>query len=133
MSLTVGKLARAAGVGVETIRYYERRGLLEQPERKPTGYRQYVQNDVDRIRFIKSAQAIGFTLNEIADLISLERDAHAQCGDVQARARVKVDVVDAKIAQLTQMRAELVRLSECCDSEQLYSECRLLNCLSATC
>ena len=133
MSLTVGKLAQAAGVGVETIRYYERRGLLEQPQRRPAGYREYAPDDVERIRFIKSAQAIGFTLNEIGELIALGQDADAQCGDVQARAAVKVQLVDEKIEQLRRMRAELVRLTTCCDSQQSFSECRLVSCLSASC
>ena len=111
MNLTVGKLAQAAGVGVETIRFYERRGLLQQPLKKQSGYREYEPDDVTRIRFIKQAQAIGFTLKEIGELIQLELDSRAQCGDVQQRAAEKVRVVDEKIAELTRMRKALDRLA----------------------
>jgi MerR family mercuric resistance operon transcriptional regulator len=133
MNLTVGKLARAAGVGVETIRFYERRGLLQQPPKKATGYREYSPDDVARIRFIKEAQAIGFTLKDIGELMQLETDSRAQCGDVQERAQQKVEMVDRKIAELTRMRAELTRLAACCPSDQPLSECRLTSCLAGTC
>ena len=133
MNLTVGKLAEAAGVGVETIRFYERRGLLQQPEKKSTGYREYKPDDVARIQFIKSAQAIGFTLKEIGELIQLEADHNSRCGDVQQRAQEKVQLVAQKITQLERMRDELNRLSQCCDSGQPLSECRLMACLTATC
>lgn len=133
MNLTVGKLAQAAGVGVETIRFYERRGLLQQPEKKASGYRQYAPDDVARIQFIKSAQAIGFTLQEIGELIQLEQDTRAQCGDVQQRAQQKVMLVDQKIAELTRMRAELARLSACCPSDQSLMECGLTSCLTGAC
>ena len=133
MNLTVGKLAEAAGVGVETIRFYERRGLLQQPEKKTSGYRQYEPGAVARIQFIKRAQAIGFTLKEIGELMQLEQDSRSQCGDVQQRAHEKVRLVDQKIADLVRMRAELVRLSACCDSDQPLSECQLMNCLAGSC
>lgn len=133
MTLRIGKLAEAAGVGVETIRFYERRGLLEQPERRASGYREYAADDVARLRFIKSAQSIGFTLSEIGALIELERDSNAQCGDVQERAAEKVRAVDEKIAGLLRMRAELERLAGCCPSDQPLSLCRLTSCLSGTC
>ncbi len=133
MNLTVGKLAQAAGVGVETIRFYERRGLLVQPQKKTSGYREYAPDDVARIQFIKRAQAIGFTLKEISELIQLEQDSRSQCGDIQERAIDKIRIVDQKIAELTRMREELDRLSRCCASDQPLSECRLMNCLSADC
>lgn len=133
MSLRIGKLAEAAGVGVETIRFYERRGLLAQPERRKSGYREYAADDVARIRFIKSAQQLGFTLKEISELMQLEADANAQCGDVQTRATEKVRGIDEKIAALMRMRHELERLSGCCPSDQPLAECRLMGCLSGTC
>jgi MerR family transcriptional regulator, copper efflux regulator len=133
MNFTVSRLAEAAGVGVETIRFYERRGLIQQPQKNGTGYRKYGPDDVARIRFIKSAQALGFTLNEIGELMQLEDDSRAQCGDVQERAQQKVALVDQKIAELTRMREELTRLSGCCPGDQPLSECRLMNCLSGTC
>ena len=133
MSLRIGKLAEAAGVGVETIRFYERRGLLAQPERQSSRYREYAADDVARIRFIKSAQQLGFTLHEIAELMRLEEDSRAQCGDVQQRATDKVRVIDDKIAALLRMRGELERVSGCCPSDQPLSECRLVSCLAWTC
>lgn len=133
MSLTVGKLAAAAGVGVETIRFYEKRGLVEQPARRGSGYRVYQPEDVTRIRFIKNAQALGFTLKEIGDLIELERDARSQCSDLQVRTDTKIHLIDQKIEELSRMRRELQRLSSSCASDQPLSECRLMNCLSGTC
>jgi MerR family mercuric resistance operon transcriptional regulator len=133
MNLTVSRLAQAAGVGVETIRFYERRGLVAQPVKRAGAYRVYDPSDVARIQFIKRAQAIGFTLKEIGELIQLEQDSRANCGDVQQRARDKVQLVETRMADLARMREELVRLAGCCDSDQPLSECRLMNCLSATC
>jgi MerR family mercuric resistance operon transcriptional regulator len=133
MSLTVGKLAQAAGVGVETIRFYEKRGLVQQPVRRGSGYRVYNPDDVTRIRFIKNAQALGFTLKEIGDLIKLEQDTRSQCSDLQTRADEKVRLIDAKIAELSRMRSELMQLSSSCASDQPLSECRLMNCLSGAC
>ena len=132
MNLTVSKLANAAGVGVETIRFYQKRGLLPQPE-AASGYRKYEAKDVARLQFIKRAKTIGFTLNEIGELIQLEQDASSRCGDVQNRAHTKVELIDEKIADLMRMREELVRLASCCAHDQLLSECRLTNCLAGEC
>ena len=131
--LTVGRLAEAAGVGVETIRFYEKRGLLEQPGRTASRYRVYPDDAVMRIRFIKNAQGLGFTLKEIAELIELEQDTRAQCSDLQVRADDKLALIDAKIAELQRMRAELVRLSGACESDRPLSDCRLMNCLAGNC
>jgi MerR family mercuric resistance operon transcriptional regulator len=129
MTLTVGRLARAAGVGVETIRFYEKRGLIAQPQRPKSGYRRYEQNDVARIHFIKRAQSIGFTLKEIGELIQLEQDSQSQCGDVQERAQDKIRAIDEKLADLTRMRGELDRLATHCISTQSLADCGLINCL----
>ena len=133
MQMTVGKVARASGVGVETIRFYEKRGLIVQPERRPSGYRMYNEETIARVRFIKNAQALGFTLNEVAELIRLEQDSRAQCSDLQVRADAKVTLIDQQIAELQKMRAELTQLSSGCSSDQLLSECRLMNCLAGAC
>jgi MerR family mercuric resistance operon transcriptional regulator len=133
MNLTVGKLAEAAGVGVETIRFYEKRGLVEQPERRGSGYRIYQPEDVTRIRFIKNAQALGFSLKEIGDLIELERDARSQCSDLQVRTDAKIRVIDQKIEELSRMRSELQRLSSSCSSDQPLSDCKLMNCMAGAC
>lgn len=132
MSLTIGKLATAAGVGVETIRFYQKRGLVAQPE-KAKGYRVYRQDDVARIHFIKRAQMLGFTLTEIADLIQLDHDQNADCGDLQERASGKIALIDQKLADLARMRDELVTLASSCASDQPLSECRLMSCFSGRC
>ena len=117
MQLTIGKLATAGGVGVETIRYYQRRGLLQVPARSGGdgwggGIRRYVDDDLRRLKFIRAAQGAGFTLDEIGELLALE------AGDdrVQVRhlARQRIDALDAKIAVMTETRAALARLADLC-------------------
>ncbi len=110
-SLTIGKLASAGGVGVETIRFYQRKGLLEQPTRE-SGIRRYGSLDVRRLRFIRQAQAAGFTLEEIKELLDLD------AGEDRARARelatLRIDALDAKIADLKRARNALQRLAKEC-------------------
>jgi MerR family copper efflux transcriptional regulator len=125
-SITIGALARAAGVGRETIRFYERRRLLDAPPRSPAGYRRYPPEAVTRLRFIRRAQEMGFTLGEIAELLDLRVDEVSACGDVEARAREKLDQVEAKIADLRRMGAALTRLLEKCVAREPTSECPIL-------
>lgn len=115
MALTIGRAARAAGVNVETIRFYERRGLIEQPP-KPNGwaYREYPSETVSRIRFIRKARALGFSLREISDLLTLASTATADCGDVRVRATAKIEDVSRKIAELTRVRTALETLVGAC-------------------
>jgi len=94
--LTIGQLARQANVNLETIRYYERRGLIPQPPRNASGYRQYGEQDLARTRFIKRAQALGFTLKEIAELLSLRVAPGTTCGQVKERVQVKIADVEKK-------------------------------------
>ena len=131
--MRIGKLAEAAGVGVETVRFYQRRGLLELPEPRRSGYREYGADDVARIGFIKSAQQLGFTLSEIGELLQLEQDSRAQCGDIQQRASSKVRLLDEKIAALQRMRTELARLEACCPADQSLLHCDLARCLTGAC
>jgi MerR family transcriptional regulator, copper efflux regulator len=98
-TMTIGKAAREAGVNIETIRFYERRGLIERPP-KGNGYRVYSPEEVARIRFIKEAQQIGFSLSEIGDLLSLRADPAADCSEVRHQAVAKLDQVNQKIEQL---------------------------------
>ena len=117
MQLTIGKLAHAGGVGVETIRYYQRRGLMGTPARSGGdgwggGVRRYDADDVRRLKFIRSAQASGFTLEEIAELLALEEsDDRVR---VRALARQRIEVLDEKIARMTETRASLARLADQC-------------------
>lgn len=117
MQLTIGKLANAGGVGVETIRYYQRRGLMGTPARSGGdgwggGVRRYDGDDVRRLKFIRSAQASGFTLEEISELLALEEsDDRVR---VRALARQRIEVLDEKISQMTETRAALARLADQC-------------------
>lgn len=117
MQLTIGKLASAGDVGVETIRYYQRRGLMDTPARSGGdgwggGVRRYDQNDLRRLKFIRAAQGAGFTLDEIGELLALE----ASDDRVQVRqlARQRIGALDMKIAQMTETRAALARLADLC-------------------
>lgn len=111
--LTIGKLAEAGGVGVETIRYYQRRNLLSEPERGyHGGVRRYGEGDLRRLRFIRSAQAAGFTLEQIAEL--LELDARDDRPRARALAQEQIAVLDARIAELTAARDSLGKLAREC-------------------
>ncbi|MEP9361154.1 MerR family DNA-binding protein [Sphingomonas sp. KR3-1] len=113
MSLTIGKLADAGGVGVETVRYYQRRGLLAEPARSfGAGVRRYGDADLRRLKFIRSAQAAGFTLEQIAEL--LELDARDDRPRARALAREQIAVLDAKIAELSAARDALGKLAQEC-------------------
>jgi MerR family copper efflux transcriptional regulator len=97
---TIGQLARRAGVGVETVRFYERQGLLAPPPRGTSGYRQYPQDAVARLHFIRRAKALGFSLREIRELLSLQVDPTGSSGEVQARAHAKLADIDGTIRTL---------------------------------
>ena len=112
----IGGLARAAGVGVETVRYYQRRGLLPEPARPPGEVRRYGDEDVKRLKFIRSAQAAGFTLAEISEL--LELDASDDRARARELARARVAALDAKIAELEQARDALAGLARACASKR---------------
>ena len=125
--LTIGRLAKQANVNLETIRYYERRGLIPEPPRNESGYRQYDIEDLQRTRFIKRAQALGFTLKEIAELLSLRVASGTSCKQVQERVQAKIEDVENKIADLEQMRAALLRLSRQCTGRGPASKCPILD------
>ena len=123
--MTIAGLARQGGVGVETVRYYQRRGLLGVPERGiDAGVRRYGAGDVRRLRFIRSAQAAGFTLDEIRALI--EMDATTDRGPARALALQRIEALDAKIAELTEARNSLVRLAARCGG-QTAGACPILS------
>ena len=112
-TLTIGALAQAAGIGVETIRFYERKGLLPEPPRTPAGYRQYPDDTVDRVKFIRRAQGLGFTLREVLELLDLRVNEVASCGPVEVQELEKLDQVAGKIEALRQMETALRRLPMC--------------------
>lgn len=111
--MTIGKLAAAEGVGVEAVRFYQRRGLLQQPERRGSGYREYSDADRWRLVFIRRARGLGFTLGEIAELLG---PAEAQStAEIQAAAQAKLTVVDEQVRELMQQRCRLRRLVRVCE------------------
>jgi MerR family transcriptional regulator, copper efflux regulator len=130
MSLTTSELARRAGVNTETIRYYERRKLLPTPPRTAAGYRQYDAGSVDRIRFIKRAQELGFSLEEIDELLALRADESASTEDVREKSRAKIADIETRIRDLGRMKAELERLVRACSGDAPASECSILRALS---
>jgi DNA-binding transcriptional MerR regulator len=115
--MRISVAARVAGVSVETVRYYERAGLLAQPPRPSSGYRGYPPNAVERIQFIKRAQRLGFTLTEIRDLLTLQFDAHLTCDDVTRRAGAKVAEIEERIAALANLKDGLLALVARCGVE----------------
>jgi Hg(II)-responsive transcriptional regulator len=127
--LTTGKLAKATGVNNETLRYYERRGLLPEPPRRASGYRMYPAESVERLQFIKGAQTLGFTLEEIRELLDLRVSEHAGQADVRERAIAKVANIDAKLDALQQMRTALLHLIDLCDGDGPTSDCPILDAL----
>ncbi len=129
-AVTIGKAARAAGVGVETIRFYERRGLIEQPPKPDgAGYRVYSTDTVRRIQFVRQAQQIGFSLREIKELLSLRADPSADCRDVRERATAKVKEVHRKIAELERIRGALEDIIAACPGHGALRACTILEAL----
>jgi len=126
-SLTIGRLAKAAGVGVETVRFYERQGLLAEPERRSSGYRTYGEAAIARLQFIRRAKELGFTLNEIKSLLELRRDPGSTAADVRHQARQKIDEIDEKLRSLQQIRAALMRLVDECHGHGPLSECPIVD------
>jgi MerR family transcriptional regulator, copper efflux regulator len=125
-SLTIGKVARLAGVGVETVRFYEREGLIDEPSRRESGYRQYPEETVRRLRFIRRAKELGFTLKEIKELLALRLDPETTCADVRNRAQVKISNIVEKIWTLTKMKEALEKLTLACSGRGPVSECPIL-------
>ncbi len=127
MAYTIGKLAARAGVKIDTIRFYERQGLMPEPRRRESGYRLYTDEDLKRLRFILRAKALGFTLREIRELLALRVDGETGCEEVRHQAEVKIEWIDQKIAQLTQVRDALVRLAAACRANSPAGECPILH------
>ena len=127
--LTIGQVARSAGVGIETVRFYERQGLLEEPARKESGYRQYPEDVVARLRFIKRAKELGFSLKEIKELLVLRVDPDTTCAEVKSRAEAKIADVEEKIQALQRIKKALVQLTTVCRGRGPTSECPILDAL----
>ncbi len=128
--LTIGRLACRAGVGIETIRFYERKGLLDQPPRSPAGYRQYPPEAVQRLMFIRRAKELGFTLGEIGELLALGSNPGTTCADVRQRAARKRDDIDRRIRDLGKMRLALDMLLASCPGDAPSDQCPILQALA---
>ena len=126
-SLTIGVFARAAGVNVETIRFYQRKGLLPEPDKPYGSIRRYGETDVTRVRFVKSAQRLGFSLDEIADLLRLDDGAH--CDETRHLAEHKLQDVREKLADLTRMETVLSELVCACHARKGDVSCPLISSL----
>jgi Hg(II)-responsive transcriptional regulator len=126
---TIGQLAKRAGVGVETVRFYERKGLIQQPRKRTSGYRVYPDDVVQRIQFIRHAKDLGFTLAEIGELLSLRPDPRTNCAAVKDRAQAKMAAIDEKLASLTRMQRSLAKLVDACDRRSQTAECPILEAL----
>lgn len=129
MSMTRGEVAERAGVNRETVRYYEKRGLIPEPPRSAGDYRTYEHSYVDRIRFIKRAQELGFSLKQIKELLALRLDPESDCGDVRAKATAKLADVREKIGDLQRIEEVLGRLATACRGEGPTDACPILNAL----
>ena len=126
ITMTIGQLAGAAGIGVETIRFYEREGLLPKPPRRRSGYRQYPPDALARVLFIRRAKELGFTLKEINELLELRVDPDKSCADVRALAKAKIADVEEKMADLGRIKDALEKLARACRSKGPTSECPIL-------
>lgn len=127
--LRTGEVAAQAGVNIQTLRYYERRGLLKVPRRRKSGYREYLPDAVQLIRFIKRAQELGFTLTEIEEILRLRGDQETACSEVRSAAEAKIKDIEQKIRHLRAMKRALDALVASCASEHSPRHCPILEAL----
>ncbi|MFO0661471.1 MAG: heavy metal-responsive transcriptional regulator [Polyangiaceae bacterium] len=127
---TIGELARRCHVGVETIRFYERKGLLNQPKRPAQGYRRYPESNLERVLFLHRAKQLGFSLKEIGELLALRDEKAADCRSIRERASSKVEVIEQRIASLQALLGELKTLVAACDGNAPLERCHILRALS---
>lgn len=131
-SLSIGAVAKATGVSVEAIRYYEKEGLLEKARRTEGGYRQYSPDVVRRLSFIARAKELGFSLDEIRDLLRLRMSPRSSCSSVRAKAEKKIAIVEAKIVELGRIKSALEALAASCTSgDAPTSACPILDAIAA--
>lgn len=128
--MRIGTVARECGVSIDTIRYYEREGLLLPPQRRPSGYREYGEDALDRLRFIRRAKDLGFSLDDIRELLSLSNDREHGVKGVKQRAQRRLERVDERLAQLQRMRDGLEELIAHCPGHGALGKCPILRALS---
>lgn len=130
MTMKIGEFAHRADVNIDTVRYYERQGLLPPPARLPSGYRRYVPSDVARLRFVRRAKALGFTLVEIRELLALSARREDDMGDLKTAATEKLADVETRLAELTRIRDGLRTLVASCPGHGALEQCPILNALA---
>lgn len=129
--MNIGQLARQAGVPIDTIRYYERQRLIPEPARTPSGYRQYARDDVTRLEFIRRAKALGFTLEEIGELMSLSGNLSSDMKGMKEAAVRKLELVEERLAELTRVRDALRQLTEACPGHGSLAACPIMAALAS--
>ena len=129
-AIQIGELSRRTGCNIETIRYYERIGLMTAPDRTASGYRQYRDADIDRLRFITRGRALGFSLEELKSLLRLAEESQLSCSDVDRLARIHLVDIQRRLADLQRMERELQRTIESCSGRERAS-CSILGALKA--
>ena len=127
--MRIGAIARAAGVNIQTIRFYEREGILPEPPRTASGYRNYGADAIKLVRFVKAAQGLGFTLAEAQDLLRLRDNESPRCNDVRALASEKLEAVEAKLRQLESLRDALAGLVDACGTADAALTCPIIEAL----
>ncbi|MFZ5635584.1 MAG: heavy metal-responsive transcriptional regulator [Pseudomonadota bacterium] len=127
--MKIGELAHRAQVNIDTVRYYERQGLLPEPQRRASGYREYTGEDVERLLFVKRAKALGFTLTEIRELLDLSRLEGADMARVKSAAAIKLGDVEQKIEELIGIRDVLRSLIDICPGQGEAAQCPILSAL----
>jgi Zn(II)-responsive transcriptional regulator len=131
-TMNIGRLAELAQVNIDTIRYYERQGLLPPAARTAAGYRQYTQSDLERLRFILRSKELGFSLSEIGDLLSLTKDRHSDMRGVKRKAEQRLEQVEQKIAELRRVKRGLKQLIDACPGHGELRTCPIVNALSGS-
>jgi len=130
--MTISKIAKESGVGIETVRFYERNGLVVQPPKPSSGgFRVYPVETAERIRFIRQAQELGFALREIKELLSLRTDPATDCADVRDRAQIKLDEINRKIAQMKGIQTALKKLIAACPGQGALQLCSIIDAIEA--
>jgi len=124
--MQIGELAKRAEVPIETVRYYERRGLMAAPNRRPSGYRSYEAQDLERLRFIRRGKALGFTLDEIRELLRLSRSDEADRGEIRTLAQRRLADVEQKLQELQSVRGVLTDLVQACSGEGPVAGCPII-------
>jgi len=126
-AMKIGEIARRSGIGIETIRFYEREGLLQKPERRPSGYRQYDTSVLQRLEYIRCAKELGFTLAEIRELLNLSFAHEICCESIRQHAQAKLDDIENRIHSLLKMKKSLQGILEQCIHQQHADNCPLVH------